>query len=229
MDFNVIFRLSMSILGTIVSFYLGYYVLSRGEKNWIKISFALYCVSGGLFILTRALRIVLTVEQYEIYGATLVYLCGMCGVPVGIALFSRLLTHGEEDTFNTKILSVIVVPPVVCAFIGLVFNPSEVITIEIGHVQVFEPWFQVLYVPILFGWMIYAAGNVGIMMRDLTDDYLRKKMGGIRNGLTGIVVTGFIAYGVATNMGWYNIMFAGDLLVVMFQAYIAYTYLEESV
>jgi hypothetical protein len=229
MDLNVIFRLSMSILGTIVSFYLSYYVLSRGEKNWIKISFALYCVSGGLFILTRALRIVLTADQYQIFGTSLVYLFGMGGVPLGIALFSRLLTHGEEETFNKKILPIIVIPPAVCAFIGLVFNPSEVITIEIGHVQVFEPYFQMLYVPILFGWMIYAAVNVALMMRGLTDNYLRKKMGGIRNGLIGIVVTGFIAYGVATNMGWYNVMFAGDLLVVMFQAYIAYTYLEEEV
>jgi len=227
MDFDFIFRLAMSILGAIVSFYLGYYVLSKRGVNWIRRAFALYCVSGGFFVLTRALRMVITAEQYELFGTFLVYVCGMGGVPVGIALFSRLLTHGKEETFNTKILPVIVVPPLITVLVGVVVNPSEVITIEIGHVQVFEPYFQVLYVPILFGWMIYSAVNVAFAVARVSEEYLRKKMEAIRNGLTGIVVTGFIAYGIATNMGWYQVMAVGDLLIVVFQAYIAYSYMKE--
>lgn len=227
MDIGSAFRLIMSGMGTVISFYLGYYVLSRRGANWIRRAFALYCISGGFFILTRILRVVITAEQYETFGTFLVYTFGMGGVPIGIALFSRLLTHGEEGTFSKKIISVIVGPPLITVLIGVIVNPSEVITTEIGHVQVFEPYFRALYVPILFGWMIYAAVNVAFGITRISEEYLRKRMGNIRNGLIGIVVTGFIAYGIATNMGWYDLMAVGDLLVVVFQAYIAYTYMRK--
>ena len=80
---------------------------------------------------------------------------------------------------------------------------------------------------ILFGWMIYSAVNVAFAVARVSEEYLRKKMEAIRNGLTSIVVTGFIAYGIATNMGWYQVMAVGDLLIVVFQAYIAYSYMKE--
>ncbi len=227
MDSGLIFRLTMSVLGAVASFFLGYFVLTRRGVNWIRGAFALYCFSGGFFILTRVLRTVITAEQYEIFGTFLVYFFGMGGVPIGIALFSRLLTHGTEETLNMKILPAIVVPPLVTALIGIVLNPSEVITISIGHVQVFEPAFQILYVVTTFGWMIYAAVNVALGVRRISEENMRKKMEDIRNGLFGIVITGFIAYGIATNAGWYDLMAVGDLVIVIFQVYIAYIYMKE--
>lgn len=227
MDYEFIFRLTMSLLGTVASFFLGYYVLSRKGLNWIRGAFVLYCISGGLFVLTRVLRVTITLEQYEIFGTFLVYVFGMCGAPVGIALFSRLLTHGQKETFTARILPVLVVPPLIIALIGVVANPSEVTTTSIGHVQVFDPYFQILYVSTVFGWMIYAAVNVTLGVKKISEERVKKKMIGIRNGLIGIVITAFIAYGIATNAGWYDLMAVGDLLIVVFQVYIAYTYLKE--
>ncbi|MBU7031503.1 MAG: hypothetical protein HXS53_03130 [Theionarchaea archaeon] len=227
MDVGSAFRLIMSSLGSIISFYLGYYILQKGKANWIRRAFAVYCICGGFFVLTRVLRGIITLEQYETFGTFLVYVFGMGGAPVGIALFSRLLTHGEESTFTAKVFPILVLPPLITALIGVLLDPSKVTTVSIGHVQVFDPSFRLLYILTTFGWIIYAAVNMAIGVKRISQATTRAKMEGIRNGLFGIAVTSFFAYGIATNMGWYNVMAIGDLLIVIFQAYIAFIYMKE--
>ncbi|MFQ5892089.1 MAG: hypothetical protein ACE5HW_04775 [Candidatus Methanofastidiosia archaeon] len=226
MAIEIIFRLAMAILGTGISFFLAYYVLSRGDVNWIKRSFAIYCFSAGVYLSTRLMRIWGNYEFYSVVGMLFTMVFAMFGVPVGLLLFSRLLTHGEEKVFKRDVLLFIIGPPFIVMLVGLVFRPWNLVQSPIGPIPIFDPPFRVLYNIIVFGWMLIATFNVGLAIKRITDEKFRAKLTAVRNGLLGIVLVSFVAYGIAINVGWHNVNVAGDFLNALLQAYIAYSYMK---